>query len=149
MPDAVSGETVRARKGKVIVFPPGNTCPGQYLLSVGDPLKMLSALDVVRVAKQSAFPKANGANMRDIEKVYAFENLFKAYKAARLGKRGTKEEIQFENGNIAESGQSVERFARRDVSDRRLLFVHDSRSEGSENSRIAFYGSGGAAQFVR
>ena len=96
MPDAVSGETVRARKGKVIVFPPGNTCPGQYLLSVGDPLKMLSALDAVRVAKQSAFPTANGANMSDIEKAYAFENLFKAYKAARLGKRGTKEEIQFE-----------------------------------------------------
>ena len=96
MPDAVSGETVRARKGKVIVFPPGNTCPGQYLLSVGDPLKMLSALDAVRVAKQSAFPTANGAIMSDIEKVYAFENLFKAYKAARLGKRGTKEEIQFE-----------------------------------------------------
>lgn len=34
--------------------------------------------------------------MNDFEKIYAFENLYKAYKAARLGKRGTKEEILFE-----------------------------------------------------
>lgn len=34
--------------------------------------------------------------MNDFEKIYAFESLYKAYKAARLGKRGTKEEILFE-----------------------------------------------------
>lgn len=34
--------------------------------------------------------------MSEIEKVYRFENLYRAFKAARLGKRGTREEILFE-----------------------------------------------------
>lgn len=34
--------------------------------------------------------------MSDFEKIYAFDNLYKAYRAARLGKRGTREEILFE-----------------------------------------------------
>ncbi len=41
-------------------------------------------------------PRRWGVNMTDYEKIWSFENLYKAHKKARLGKRNTKEVIEFE-----------------------------------------------------